>query len=61
MKVSSVSEMRALDRTAIAKFGIVALLVALLSYGVSRYVLRPHPRLVVIGLLALSVLLAVLT
>jgi glucan biosynthesis protein C len=46
--------------TALVKFGIVSLLTILLSYGVSHYVIRPYPRLVVIGLGGLSVLLAVL-
>ncbi len=44
---------------ALVKFGIVALLTILFSYGVSNYVIKPHPRLVVIGLGGLSVLLAV--
>lgn len=42
-----------------AKFGIVALLSILLSYGVSRCILKPYPRLVVVALGGLSVLLAV--
>ena len=42
-----------------AKSGIVALLSILLSYGVSRYILKPYPRLVVVALGGLSVLLAV--
>jgi hypothetical protein len=42
-----------------AKFGIVALLSILLSYGVSRYILKRYPRLVVVALGGLSVLLAV--
>jgi len=33
----------------------------LLSYGISRYVIKPYPRLVVIGLVGLNALLAVLT
>ncbi len=45
--------------TALVKFGIVALLTILLSYGVSYYAIKPYPRLVVIGLGGLSVLLAV--
>jgi len=43
------------------KFGIVSLLTVALSYGVSRYLLRPHPRLVVAGLAGVSVLLAAFT
>jgi glucan biosynthesis protein C len=43
------------------KFGLVALLTFLLSYGASRYLLKPHPRLVAIGLVGVSILLAVLT
>jgi glucan biosynthesis protein C len=44
---------------ALVKFGIVVLLTIVLSYGVSRYIARPHPRLLVVGLGVLSVLLAV--
>jgi glucan biosynthesis protein C len=44
-----------------AKFGIVAMLAIVLSYAVSKYILRPHPRLVVVALGGLSVLLAALT
>jgi len=43
------------------KFGVVAMLSILLSYGVSRYILKPYPRLVVVALGGLSVLLAVFT
>ena len=46
---------------ALLKFGLVALLTLLLSYGVSRYLLKPHPRLTATGLIGASVLLAVLT
>jgi hypothetical protein len=46
---------------ALAKVGIVALSTVLLSYGISRWVVRRHPRLVAIGLVALNVLLAVVT
>jgi glucan biosynthesis protein C len=42
------------------KFGLVALLTLLLSYGASRYVLKPHPRLAAVGLIGASVLLAAL-
>jgi hypothetical protein len=45
----------------LAKFGIVSMLTILLSYGFSRYLLKPYPRLVVVGLAGLSILLAVLT
>jgi hypothetical protein len=45
----------------LAKFGIVATLTLLLSYAVSKTVLKPHPRLVVLGLVGLSAFLAVLT
>jgi hypothetical protein len=43
------------------KFGIVALSTVLLSYGMSKYVIKNFPRLVVIGLVGLNVLLAVIT
>ena len=49
------------DGPVLAKFGIVALLTVLLSYGISRYIVKPYPRLVTIGLAGLSILLAVLT
>lgn len=47
--------------TALVKFGTVALSTVLLSYGFSRYVTRPFPRFVVIGLVGLNVLLAFTT
>jgi len=40
------------------EFGIVALTTILLSYGISRFLLKPFPRLVVMGLVGLNVLLA---
>ena len=43
------------------KFVLVALLTLLLSYGASRYVLKPHPRLTATGLIGASILLALLT
>jgi glucans biosynthesis protein C len=43
------------------KFGIVALATMVLSYGVSRYVIKPFPRALVIGLAGLSIILAVVT
>jgi len=43
-----------------AKFGFVALGTIGLSYAFSRYVLKPYPRLVVLGLVAASALLALL-
>lgn len=43
------------------KFGIVAFITVLLSYGISRYIIRSFPRQVIIGLICLSVLLAVTT
>jgi len=43
--------------SALVKFGTVALSTVLLSYGFSRYVARPFPRFVVIGLVGLNVLL----
>jgi hypothetical protein len=43
----------------LVKFGIVALASILLSYGFSKYLLKPTPRLVVIGLVGVNVLLAV--
>ena len=46
---------------ALVKFGIVALATVLLSYGISKYIIKPFPRLVVIGLVGLNVLLAVVT
>jgi len=45
----------------LVKFGIVALSTVLLSYGISKYVIKHFPRLVVIGLVGLNVLLAVIT
>lgn len=47
--------------SALFKFGTVALSTVLLSYGFSRYVVRPFPRFVVIGLFGLNALLAVVT
>ena len=46
---------------ALVKFGIVALSTVLLSYGISRYVIRPYPRFVVIALIGLNALLALAT
>ena len=43
----------------LVKFGIVALATVLLSYGISKYVIRRFPRFVVVGLIGLNVLLAV--
>ena len=43
------------------KFGIVALATMVLSYGVSRYVIKPFPHALVIGLAGLSIILAVVT
>ena len=45
--------------SSLAKLGIVALKSVLLSYGISRYILKPSPRFVVIGLVGLSILLTV--
>ena len=44
---------------ALVKFGIVALATILLSFGVSKYIVKPYPRFVVMGLVGLNVLLAV--
>jgi peptidoglycan/LPS O-acetylase OafA/YrhL len=44
----------------LVKFGIVALAVILLSFGASKYIVRPYPRLVLIGLVGLNALLAVI-
>ena len=41
----------------VLKFLIVALVTVVLSYGFSRYILKPHPRLVTFGLIGLSVIL----
>ena len=49
------------DGPVLVKFGIVALLTVLLSYGISRYIVKPYPRLMTIGLAGLSTLLAVFT
>ena len=46
---------------ALVKFGIVALATVLLSYGISKYVVKRYPRFVVIGLVGLNILLAVVT
>jgi hypothetical protein len=45
----------------LVKFGIVVLSTVLLSYGISKYVIKHFPSLVVIGLVGLNVLLAVIT
>jgi hypothetical protein len=45
----------------LVKFGIVALSTVLLSYGISKYVIKQFPRFVVIGLVGLNALLAVAT
>jgi len=45
----------------LVKFGIAALVTVLLSYGISKYVVKRFPRFVVIGLIGLNVLLAVVT
>lgn len=44
-----------------AKFGLVALVTVGVSYGVSRYLIRPFPGAIVIGLIALSIVLSVAT
>jgi glucan biosynthesis protein C len=44
----------------LVKFGIVALATILLSLGISKYVVKPYPRFVVIGLVGLNVLLALI-
>jgi len=44
----------------LVKFGIVALSTVLLSYGISKYVIKQYPRFVVIGLVGLNILLAVI-
>ena len=46
---------------ALAKFGAVALSTALLSYGISKYVIKRFPRLVVIGLVGFNAFLALAT
>jgi hypothetical protein len=43
------------------KFGIVALATLLGSLGLSKCVVKPYPRWVVIGLVGLNILLAVAT
>ena len=45
----------------VLKFLMVALVTVILSYGISRFVLKPHPKLVVIGLIGLSIILVMLT
>jgi hypothetical protein len=45
----------------LVKFGIVALATILMSYGISKYIIKQFPRFVVIGLVGLNVLLAVVT
>jgi hypothetical protein len=47
--------------SALIKFGIVALATILLSYGISKYLIKPYPRLVLIGFAGLNILLAVIT
>jgi hypothetical protein len=44
----------------LVKFGVVALTTILLSFGISKYVVKPYPRFVVIGLVGLNVLLALI-
>ena len=44
---------------ALVKFGIMALSTILLSYGVSKFVIKPAPRLLPLGLIGLNVLLAI--
>ena len=39
------------------KFGIVALVTILLSFGISKYIVKPYPRFVVIGLVGLNAML----
>jgi hypothetical protein len=43
--------------SALVKFGIVALVTILVSYAASEYIIRPRPRLAVLGLGGLSLLL----
>lgn len=43
----------------IAKFGIVAIITVLLSYLISRFVIRPFPKLTIVGIIVLSMILAV--
>lgn len=43
----------------LAKFGITALSTILLSYGSSKYIIKPFPRFVLIGLATVNVLLAI--
>ena len=40
----------------LVKFGIVALSTVMLSYGISKYVIKQYPRFVVIGLVGLNIL-----
>lgn len=47
------------DGPVFVKFLIVALATLVLSYAVSRYIVKPYPRAVVMGLAVLSVILAV--
>lgn len=49
------------DVRSLAKFGIVALATILLSYGSSKFVIKPAPRLLLIGLIGLNILLAVVS
>jgi glucan biosynthesis protein C len=43
------------------KFGIVTLATMVLSYGLSRYIIKPFPRAIVVGLIALSIILGEVT
>jgi hypothetical protein len=45
---------------ALVKFGIVALTTILLSYMISKFIVKPFPRYVVIGLIGLNILLAMI-
>ena len=46
---------------ALLKFGIVALATLLGSFGLSKYVVKPYPQWVVVGLIGLNFALAVAT
>ena len=43
----------------LVKFGLVSIATIILSYLVSRYMIKPYPRAFVIGLIGLNLLLVV--
>jgi hypothetical protein len=44
------------DGPVLIKFGIISFASIVISYGISHYVIRPHPRLSVIGIYAFFII-----